>query len=185
MNTKTNTKKLVTLGMLCAVAYVMLLLAKLVPIQVAGFLNFDLKDTVIVIAGFLYGPGAAAMVTIVVSLVEMVTISSTGLWGLLMNVISSCCFAMVASSIYRIGGRKTLRHAVAGLIVAVLATTVCMLLWNWIVTPFYMGVPRGAVKAMLLPVFLPFNLAKYTINAIVARVIYKPISNVVSHHGAK
>ena len=40
-----------------------------------------------------------------------------------------------------------------------------MLLWNIIFTPMYMGVPRAAVIEMLLPVFLPFNLLKGSLNA--------------------
>ena len=39
--------------------------------------------------------------------------------------------------------------------------------WNFIVTPFYMGVPREAVLAMILPVILPFNLLKAAVNSVV------------------
>ena len=29
-----------------------------------------------------------------------------------------------------------------------------MLLWNWLITPLYLGYPRQAVEAMLIPMFL-------------------------------
>ena len=65
--------------------------------------------------------------------------------------------------------------AVIGLVIGVAASTCAMLLWNYLITPIYMGVPREAVAAMLLPVFLPFNLAKGSINSAFALVIYKPL----------
>ena len=77
------------LALLAAVAYVVMYLSKLIPVNVLGFLNFDLKDVIVCIAGFLFGPLAAAGISLVVSLIEMVTVSSTGLWGLLMNVLST------------------------------------------------------------------------------------------------
>jgi len=50
-----------------------------------------------------------------------------------------------------------------------------MLLWNWLITPLYMKVPRETVVAMLLPVFLPFNLVKGGMNAALAMLLYKPV----------
>ena len=141
--------------------------------MVSGFLSFDLKDVVIVIAGFIEGPLAAVLVTVIVSLIEMVTISSTGLIGLVMNVIQSCSFACTAAIIYR--KDRTMRGAVIGLVSGVLVTTAVMILWNWLITPLYMGVPREIVVKMLVPTFLPFNLVKGGINATLAMLLYKPI----------
>mgnify|MGYP000423438881 CR=1 FL=1 len=56
-----NTKQLVTMAMLSGIAYVVMLLSKMLP-QVSGFLQMDLKDTVICIGAFLYlrGHGSPA-----------------------------------------------------------------------------------------------------------------------------
>ena len=51
---KYSTKTWVALGMLTAVAYVVMLLSKMLP-SVNGFLDFDFKDVVICIGGFIYG----------------------------------------------------------------------------------------------------------------------------------
>ncbi|MDL2214544.1 ECF transporter S component, partial [Clostridia bacterium OttesenSCG-928-O13] len=56
-----------------------------------------------------------------------------------------------------------------------LAMTGVMLLWNYFITPLYMGFPRDAVAAMLLPVFLPFNLIKGGLNAAITMLLYKPL----------
>lgn len=165
-------KTLAVIGMLTAVAFAAKLLSSVFP-NVAGFLSFDLKDVVIVIGGFLYGPLAAAAITLVVSLVEMVTVSSTGLIGLLMNVLASCSFACVAAVIYR--KKHDLWGAILGLLTGTVAMTAVMLLWNWLITPIYMRVDRSVVAGMLLPTFLPFNLVKGGINATLALLLYKPI----------
>ena len=50
-----------------------------------------------------------------------------------------------------------------------------MLLWNYWIAPIYMGYPREAVAALLLPAFLPFNLIKGGLNAAITLVLYKPV----------
>ena len=169
----TNTKKITLLGMLAAIAYAVIFVCHFLIPPVAGFLTLDVKDTIIAIAGFIFGPLSAALVGAVVAAVEMVTISATGPIGLIMNILSSCCFACVAAFIYK--RKHTLKCAIIGLIVGCLSATAVMLLWNFLITPIYMGVPRETVAAMLAPVFLPFNLGKYILNAAITMLIYKPI----------
>ena len=50
----TNVRTITSLAMLAAIAYVVMLLSKMLP-QVSGFLQMDLKDTVICIGAFLFG----------------------------------------------------------------------------------------------------------------------------------
>ena len=168
-------RDLTILALLAAVSYVVMYLSKLIPIHILGFLSFDLKDVIICIAGFLFGPLAAAGVSVVVSLIEMVTVGSTGLWGLLMNVLSTCAFVCAAAYFYQ--RNKTIKNAVIGLVVGVLLMTAVMLVWNWLITPIYMGQPREFVATLLIPYFLPFNLIKGGINATLTLLLYKPIVN--------
>ncbi len=167
-----RTRTMVALGMLAAIAYVIMLLSKLLP-QVMGFLQFDLKDTVICIGGFIFGPLAAFMVTVVVALIEMFTVSDTGPWGLLMNVLATSSFCCTASFLYK--KKHTMFGAVIGLAAGVLALAGVMVLWNYLVTPFYMKMDRSIVAAMLLPVFLPFNLVKGGMNMAAVLIFYKPV----------
>ena len=144
MNEKERTRRLTVMGLLCAVAYVV---GAVCRIPIVEFLKYEPKDVVIVIGGFLYGPLAAFAISAVVSLVEMITISSTGWYGLLMNILSSCAFAGAAAFIYQ--RRHTLKGAICGLLAGTALMTLLMLLWNYIITPAYMGVPREAVVRML------------------------------------
>ncbi|MBQ8393928.1 MAG: ECF transporter S component [Clostridia bacterium] len=170
MNSKT--KKLALLGMFSAFAYILTVITR-IPISSVPFLQYDPKDFIIVILGFIMGPVPAMGVTAVVCLIEAVTISSTGLIGFVMNVISTASFACVASLIYK--KKRTLGGAIFGLVIGVITMCGIMLLWNYLITPLYMSLDRDIIKSMLLPVFLPFNLIKGSINAALAMLLYKPV----------
>ena len=62
-----------------------------------------------------------------------------------------------------------------GLSLGVVVLVICMVIWNYVITPFYMGVPRAVVAGMLTTVFAPFNLAKGGINAALSLLLYRPI----------
>ena len=57
---------------------------------------------------------------------------------------------------------------------------VVALVSNLIVTPIYAHMTYQAVAAMILPILLPFNVAKMAIHAVITFLIYKPISNLLS-----
>lgn len=170
-----DTRTLVCTAMLCAVAYGVMYASKTIFafMSVAGFLKFDLKDVVIAIGGFLFGPLNVLFVSVVVSLIEAVTVSTTGPWGLLMNVISTCSFLCPAAYLYK--KNRSFQWAVLGLVIGGVFMTGTMMLWNYLVTPIYQGVPRAAVAKMLIPVFLPFNLTKGLMNGALTMLLYKPI----------
>lgn len=180
MNHSEKTRKLATLAILSALAFCAVAVCR-IPITPVEFLKYEPKDVVIAIAGFIFGPLSAVAVSVVVSVVEMVTISATGLWGLLMNVISTASFAGCAAAVYR--KHRTLAGAVVGLALGTVLSTGMMLLWNWLVTPIYMGYPREAVEAMLLPIFLPFNLIKCVLNASLTMFFYRAISTSLRRSG--
>lgn len=173
VNRKITVKTIVLTGMFIAVAFVITLLSKLIPISVAGFLTFDLKDVIVAICGFIMGPLPALITVVISSLIEMLTISSTGVIGFVMNVLSSCAFALPAAIIY--SRKKKFVDALLGIIIGIVCMAVIMVLWNWLITPLYMGVPREVVVGMLFPVFLPFNLLKGGINGALTLLLYKPI----------
>ena len=170
MNTN-KTKRLVTLAMFTAMAYA---LVCLVRIPVVVFLKYEPKDVIITIGGLLYGPLSAFVICVVTALLEMVSISDTGLIGAVMNLLSSACFACTAALIYK--KHRTLGGAVAGLVVGSVLMVGVMLLWNWLITPLYMGVSRDVVVGMLAPAFLPFNALKAGLNSALVLCLYKPLA---------
>lgn len=165
-----TTRKLTTTGILCALAYTAAAVGR-VPMVL--FLKYDPKDIVIALGGMLFGPLTAFAVALTASFVELFTVSENGILGFLMNVISSCSFGCTASYVYQ--KRKTFRGAAAGLLCGWGCMVLVMLLWNYLIAPIYMGCSRQEVAALLLPVFLPFNLIKGGLNAAGTLLLYRPI----------
>ena len=167
-----STRYLAVAAMFTALSFVMVLVSKVIP-NVAGFLSYEPKDAIIVIAGFIFGPMTCLIISLLCSFIEMISISSTGIYGFLMNVVSTCAFTVPAAWFY--SRHRTQKGAVIGLGIGVAVLTLCVVLWNSSITPFYMGVGRSVVAGMLMSVFLPFNLIKGGINAGLALLLYKPL----------
>ena len=172
---KNYTKKLVMLAMFSALAYICVLVIPHIKVQ---FLTFDIKDAVITIAAMIYGPVSGAAISLVVSFIEMITVSTTGPWGFLMNFLSTAIFACSASVVYRYfpAVKKTLNGAIVGLTVAVLLTTGLMMPLNMLITPLYTGAEVGYIIQLIPTLLLPFNFIKSLMNAALVLVIYKPVS---------
>lgn len=167
---QTQTKKLTLAAMFCALAFIAV---AFIRIPVVLFLKYDPKDVIIALGGLILGPVYSVIIAVVSSLVELITISDTGVIGLLMNILSSCAFALCAALIYK--RKKTLFGAVLGLILGCISQIIVMMLWNYIITPIYMGVAREQVAAMLVPAFLPFNAIKSGLNAAITFLLYRPV----------
>lgn len=70
-----------------------------------------------------------------------------------------------------------------GLLAGSIAMVIVMLLWNYLITPLYMGYPRETVVKLLLPAFLPFNLLKAGLNAGFTFLLYKPVISALRKSG--
>ena len=171
-NSKITPQYIAVIAMFTALSFVSVLLTEMIP-KVEGFLSYEPKDAIIVIIGLLFGPASSVIMAVLVSFIEMVTISSTGPYGFLMNALSTSAFVLPPTIFYV--KHRTKKGAVIGLIFGVICMTAVMLMWNYIITPLYMHVDRSVVVKMLLPVFLPFNLIKGGINACLALLLYKPV----------
>ena len=167
-----TTKKITTLGMLCGLAVIVNLLIHFPLIPSVEFLSYDAKDVIIVIGGFIYGAGSAFIMSVITSLLEIMY-RGGNLLDVLMNVISTCTFACVAAWIYK--RDHTREGAFIGLGAGIVCCVLSMLLWNYIVTPIYFGMPREAVVSILVPGILPFNLLKCGLNSGLTLFLYKPI----------
>ena len=166
-------RKIIVIALFCAIAYIFTYFPKFKVM----FLTFDIKDAVMTIGAMYFGPLSAVIMTTIVSLIEFLTVSDTGVYGLIMNFIASTTFCLTASLIYKYN--KKLLGAVMSLISAALAMTAVMMLANLFITPYYMGVTKAEVQSMIPTLFFPFNLSKGVLNAAVVMLLYKPLSNVL------
>ena len=167
MNTKI--KKITTIGMLCAMTYVIMAVGR---IPVVLFLKYDPSDVIVTLGGLILGPMTSCIVSVIVATIEMITVSDTGILGCIMNIVQTVSFACTASAIYR--KKRTISGAAIGLSVGCVTMVSVMMLWNYLIYPrFTMGYSREAVVELLLPAFLPFNLFKSVLNAAITFLLYK------------
>lgn len=141
--------------------------------NIGGFLTYEPKDVILVIGAFIFGPVEGIIMALVVCVVEMLTVSTTGIIGLIMNFLASAVFIGVSSVIYH--RKKRMSRAILGLIAGSASMIIIMLLWNYIVTPMYMGIPREAVLGLFIPVLIPFNALKAGLNTALALSLYKGV----------
>ena len=183
MNTSLSkrTKKVTMLAMFSALAFITTFLCSFVP-KVAGFLSLEIKDAVITLCALLFGPVSGLVIAVIVPLIESFTISATGWYGLIMNVLSSATFCVVAGVIYKY--KRSFYGAVVALVAGVFSVTAVMMVANLFITPLYLtmiGVPStmGEVAKMIPTILLPFNFLKATLNASLVLLIYKPNSKAI------
>ena len=167
-----NIKKLSFSAVICALAVVAVLAVHFPIFAVAApFLEYDPGDIFVLVAGLLLGPWWGLGITLVASLVQGVTVSAaSGLYGILMHIISTGTLVLVATFVKRLFNSRLSSE----LSVACGATAV-MLGANMVITPAFMGVSVEAVRDMLLPVILPFNLIKLAANGILACALYRAV----------
>ena len=170
------TKKITITAMFIALSYALTYLfhyLKLAPFPSVPFLTYDPKDILICISGFILGPWIAAGISVGVSFIEMITISETGFYGLIMNIVSTCAFVIPASVVYK--SKKSFIGALLSLLIGYVSSVSVMALWNIIITPIYMSMDRQLlIEKFLLPIIL-FNAMKTGINVAAILLFYKAI----------
>ena len=92
MNSKT--KRIVTIGMLCAITYLVMAVGR---IPVVLFLKYDPSDIIVALGGLIWGPMTSCVVSVTVAVIEMVTVSNTGILGCIMNIVQTLSFACTAA----------------------------------------------------------------------------------------
>ena len=165
-----DTKKLVAIAMFAALAYGVTFVFR-IPVM---FLTFDAKDTLITIAALMYGPVSGIVISLLTALIELITISGTGVYGFIMNFASSATFSATAALVYKY--KRNVSGAIISFYTASIAMVTVMMCMNIFVTPYYMGVARSAVMDMIPKLFLPFNIAKALLNSALAMMLYKPVT---------
>ncbi len=169
-------KRITICGLLIALSYVSLWFIRIPIIPSASFLRLDVKDVFIAIMGILFGPIYALVGALCVAFLQMFSVSEYGLIGLIMNAISSSAFTIPIAIIYK--RKKTSNYLIFGLAIGTISLILAMLLWNYLITPIYMGTPREVVRDMLIPVFLPFNAIKGVINCVLIFICISAVERI-------
>lgn len=146
----------------------------ILPNPAFQFLKYDPSGIVCLVAGFAYGPAAAA----IVSVLGFVPHVFADPWGTLMAILVALCLSVPAALVYR--RLHTRKGAVIGLVLGALLALAAAIGGNLVITPIYTGWPVSSVVAIIVPALLPFNLIKFAIHGVVTFLIYKPISQLLN-----
>ncbi len=177
MQKTSHIKKIAVVGVMCALAFLCMFVFRFKVM----FLTFDVKDAILAIISLLYGPVWGVASAIIVPLLEFFSVSDTGVYGLIMNILSSVTFASVCGLVYKY--KRSFGGAILSVSLGALSMIAVMLLANLFVTPIYMNLPRGEVAAMIPTLLLPFNAIKSVMNAAVTLAIYKPFTTALRRTG--
>lgn len=172
---KWGTRQLVTMALLCAIG-VLLSFIEFPLIPGVTWLKYDASAMPAMVCGFAFGAGGGLAVGIAGAIIHGILMADFS--GAVMNILVVIGFVVPASLIYRQG--RTFPRAIIGLIASVVCAVVMAIVGNLVITPAYLGVPMDAVIAMILPILVPFNLAKGIINAVLTLAVYKSISNLIT-----
>lgn len=172
---KWGTRQLVTMALLCAIG-VLLSFIEFPLIPGVTWLKYDASAMPAMVCGFAFGAGGGLAVGIAGAIIHGILMADFS--GAVMNILVVIGFVVPASLIYRQG--RTFPRAIIGLIASVVCAVIMAIVGNLVITPAYLGVPMDAVIAMILPILVPFNLAKGIINAVLTLAVYKSISNLIT-----
>ena len=197
LNVKSRTIKLAKMALMVAVA-VICSFVRFPILPTATFLQFEVSDIPLIIAGFAFGPLAGIVIAAITVFISIfLPIPGTFVpYGPIMHFIAVGTVVLISSSLYH-KMKKTEEKSTTcripricemqiqflpgfsgmfSLIIGGLAMTAVMIPANLLITPHFMGAPLEVVQAMILPAILPFNLLKAAINTVVVFLLYKRIS---------
>ena len=144
-NTNLKLGRLAKLGLLAALSIVLVFFIHFPIFPTAKFLEYDPADIPIMIATFAFGPWYGLMTTIVVAVVQGLTVSASGgIYGIIMHIIATGTFVLVAGFLYQ--KHKTKKGALIALLCGVVAWGLIMMPANLIITPIFTGMPVGAIR---------------------------------------
>ena len=192
---KLNTKKVAQIGMLSAIAVVLMLFE--IPLPFApSFYEIDFSEVPVLIGAFSMGPMAGVLIEMI-KIILNICINGTMTAGVgeLANFVIGCALVLPAAFIYKV--KKTKKSALIGLVVGTVFMTVSGCFINaYVMLPTYakaFGMPIEALVQMgtavnakitdlltfVMFAVVPFNLLKGVLVSVIVFLIYKKISPIL------
>lgn len=168
-----SVRELVTLAIFSALGMALSFIQ--IPIfPPAPYLQYDPSGIVTLTVALMYGPAAGIMVQLV-SWIPKLIMSPL---GSLLTFVAMIGAVLIVGLIYK--KFHNLKGAIVAIVVGSVVFTAIAIAMNFVITPIYTpGVTVEAVASMVVPILLPFNIIKCTINGVVTGLLYKPVSNLV------
>jgi riboflavin transporter FmnP len=171
---KFSAPRLAQMGMLSAIAVVLILYVRIPLIPAASYLVYDMADVPVLLGAYLLGPLAGLLILTAVSAIQAFMLGGNGIIGFIMHMSASGALVLVAALFYRRLGKSN-HSLIVSLAAGGLSMTALMIPLNLIFTPLLFGMPLAAVVSLILPVLLPFNLIKAGLNAALFFLLFKSL----------
>ena len=169
-------KKMTGAAILSALSIALMYLLR-IPMPGAPFLEYDMADIPILIGTFAYGPLAGMAMTVVVSVIQGLTVSASSSWyGIVMHVLATGSYVLMAGNLYRT--RHTRKGAAISLGCGSIVQVVVMFFANLLITPIYLHMTVQQVL-VFMPVIMLFNVLRVLINSGVTFFAYKGVRHVL------
>jgi len=189
MKRRNSIRKLSIIGILGALAFVLMLLS----FTIVGPYKLDFSEIPVMIGAFAYGPIVGVTIEAIKILLDIILggPSDTAYVGELANFLIGVSFVVPASFIYF--KHKTKKQAIIGLAVGTVVMVITGVLLNiYLLLPLYAKLYFGMSLDALLAFYgfdslfkfivittIPFNLLKAGANSIILLLIYKRVSVVL------
>lgn len=180
MQTK-SVKKLVVMAMMSAISLGLFLLRFPIP-GMPPNLKINIADLPAAIISFAYGPLPGLCVCLVRNLLSFFLPGigeNSGIVGELANFCVTAMYILPMGFIYRFWKNKK------GAVIALIVATICMVITCipiniFVMFPLYApGMELSARFAMVMSMYVPFNLIKGFLNSLLTFILYKHISHLI------
>ena len=195
-NTINKTRKLVEIGMLGAIATVLMLFEFPIPFIAPPFYELDFSEVPVLVGAFALGPFAGAAIELVKILINLlINGTATAFVGEIGNYILGCSFVIPAAMIYQ--QKKSKKNALVAMVVGTITMTIFGCILNaYVLLPTYaaaFGMPIDAIVGLgsaingnitnvmtfVIIAVAPFNILKGIAVSTITLLIYKHISPIL------
>ncbi|MBQ6855948.1 MAG: ECF transporter S component [Lachnospiraceae bacterium] len=195
-----TTKNLVLMGMLGALAGVLMMFEFPLVFLAPSFYALDFSEVPVLVGTFAMGPAAGVVIEFIkIAIKLLMKPTTTGFIGEYANFVIGCALIVPAGMIYHT--KKTKKSAIKGMAVGTLVMAISGIAINALVMlPFYSNImpletiieAGAAINPAVSNVWTfalicvgPFNLLKGVVVSVVTLLIYKRISNLIHSIGNK
>ena len=195
-----TTKNLVLMGMLGALAGVLMMFEFPLVFLAPSFYALDFSEVPVLVGTFAMGPAAGVVIEFIkIAIKLLMKPTTTGFIGEYANFVIGCALIVPAGMIYHT--KKTKKSAIKGMVVGTLVMVLSGIAINALVMlPFYSNImpletiieAGAAINPAVSNVWTfalicvgPFNLLKGIVVSVVTLLIYKRISNLIHSIGNK
>lgn len=196
MRKTVKVRNLAVTAMLSAVATLLMFIDFSLPMLIPSFVKMDVSELPALLAAFSLGPSYGVVVCLIKNLFNLIFHSTTGGIGELCNFLLGVALVVPAGLIYKVKKNRT--SAVVGALVGAVVMALASLPVNYFISyPVYSALFGGMDKIInayqairpsvngllecLIIFNMPFTLIKGLLDAVLAFLIYKPLSPIL--HG--